>query len=205
MLNREVFDRDPATFSIPNDGVTVVGEPQRPEEWSVLHYELTSFVCEGEYQRGMARVLSTYLQHLARPKQPAVWVSGFYGSGKSHFVRTLQYLWTNVNFPDGAQARGLVRLSVDVSELLTELATEGKRHGGLWAAAGKLGTGPSIQLDILKIVFQSAGLPVHYAPARLVTWLKRKNIYDAVVAGVAQRSADLAACRREGLCDRAEL
>jgi len=192
MLNREVFTKDPTTFAIPNDGVTVVGDPQRPEEWDVLRYELSAFVCEGEYQSGLVRVLSTFLQHLSKPKQPAVWVSGFYGSGKSHFVRVLQYLWNNVTLPDGVQARGLTKLPTEVSELLTELTTEGKRHGGLWAAAGKLGTGPSIQADILKIIFRSAGLPVEYAPARLVTWLKLKGIYDAVAAGVSQRGADFA-------------
>ena len=192
MLNREVFSTDPTTFTIPNDGVTVVGDPQRPQEWDVLRYELTSFVCEGEYQRGLVRVLSTYLTHLAKPKQPAVWVSGFYGSGKSHFVRVLQYLWNNVTLPDGAQARGLIKLPVELNDLLVELSGEGVRHGGLWAAAGKLGTSPNIHLDILRILFRSAGLPVEVAPARLVTWLKLKGIYDAVAAGVSQRGADLA-------------
>ncbi len=192
MLNREVFAKDPTTFTIPNDGVTVVGDPQRPEEWDVLRYELTSFVCEGEYKSGLVRALSTYLGHLAKPKQPAVWVSGFYGSGKSHFVRVLQYLWNNVTLPDGAQARGLIKLPEELSDLLVELTTEGVRYGGLWAAAGKLGTGPSIQADILKVVFRGAGLPIDYAPARLVTWLKLKGIYDAVAAGVSQRGADLA-------------
>ena len=45
---------------------------------------------------------------------------------------------------------------------------------------------------MLKIIFRSAGLPVEYAPARLVTWLKLKGIYDAVAAGVSQRGAALA-------------
>ncbi len=191
MLNREVFIKDPTSFAIPNDGVTVVGDPQKPEEWDVLRYELTAFVCEGEYKRGLARVLSTYISHLSQPKQPAVWVSGFFGSGKSHFVRVLQYLWHNVTFPDGAQARGLATLPTEVNDLLSELTTEGKRHGGLWAAAGRLGSGPSIQLDVLKVLFRSAGVPVDYGPARLVTWLKLKGIYDAVAAGVAHRGADL--------------
>ena len=191
MLNREVFSKDPTTFTIPNDGVTVVGDPRRPEEWDVLRYELTSFVCEGEYQRGLTRVLSTYLGHLAKPKQPAVWVSGFYGSGKSHFVRVLQYLWNNVTLPDGAQVRGLLTLPTEVNDLLVELTTAGVRYGGLWAAAGKLGASPNIHLDMLKILFRSAGLPVEYAPARLVMWLKLKGIYEAVATGVSQRGADL--------------
>ncbi len=188
MQNRVVFAQDPTTFSIPNDGVTVVADPQSPEEWDVLRYELSSFVCDGEYREGLHRILSTYLAHLGKPKQPAVWVSGFYGSGKSHLVRVLQTLWNDVAFPDGAQARGLTKLPADITDLLAELSTAGKREGGLWTAAGKLGAGhASIQLDVLKVVLRSAGLPVQFAPARLVIWLKQKGIYDAVRAGVEQR------------------
>lgn len=188
MQNRVVFAQDPTTFSIPNDGVTVVADPQSPEEWDVLRYELSSFVCDGEYREGLHRILSTYLAHLGKPKQPAVWVSGFYGSGKSHLVRVLQYLWNDVAFPDGAQARGLTKLPADITDLLAELSTAGKREGGLWTAAGKLGAGFSnIQLAVLNIVFRSAGLPIQYAQARLVIWLKQKGIYEAVRAGVEQR------------------
>jgi len=51
-LNREVFSTDPTTTTIPNEGVTKVLEPQTPKEWEVLRYELTHFVCKGEYERG---------------------------------------------------------------------------------------------------------------------------------------------------------
>ena len=102
LLNRELFYRDPTSFAIPNDGVTEVFTPTTPQEWAVLRYELGAFVCEGEYRAGLERVLSSFLGHLGQPKQPAVWASGFYGSGKSHFVRVLQYLWQDLTFPDGA-------------------------------------------------------------------------------------------------------
>ena len=87
--NRELFLVDPTTFTIPNEGVAKIYEPQTEEQWAVLRYELNRFVCEGEYRRGLERVLSTFLTNLNNPEQPAVWVSGFYGSGKSHFVRWL--------------------------------------------------------------------------------------------------------------------
>jgi hypothetical protein len=191
MLNKELFTRDPTSFTIPNDGVTVVGDPQKPEEWEVLRYELSAFVCEGEYKDGLGRILSTFLGHLQQPKQPAVWVSGFYGSGKSHLVRVLQYLWNDITFPDDARARGLVRLSPEITDPLAELTTKGTQQGGLWAAAGKLGIGRCMQADILKILFLSAGLPVDYGAARLVIWMKTKGIYEAVAAEVARRGADL--------------
>jgi len=183
-LNREVFFTDPTEASIPNDGVTKVGVPETAEQWEVLRYELQSFVCEGEYERGLDRILSTFLSNLGKPTQPAVWVSGFYGSGKSHLVRVLEYLWRNVELPDGAAARSLVRLPTEIDTQLAELQTAGRREGGLWAAAGTLGAGAgdNVRLALLGIAFRAAGLPDQYQPARLAIYLKQNSYFDAVAA-----------------------
>ncbi len=141
MINREVFARDPIENSIPNDGVSKVGWPETPADWAVLRYELSTFVCEGEYRRGLEMILGTYLRNLNKPVQPAVWVSGFYGSGKSHLVRVLEFLWRDVPFPDGATARSLVDLPAEILEHLRELTTASRQAGGLWSAAGTLGAG----------------------------------------------------------------
>jgi len=180
--NRDVFFVDPTTYAIPNNGVAKVIDPRTDEEWAVLRYELSNFVCEGEYYRGLELILSTYLTHLSREEQPAVWISGFYGSGKSHFARVLEYLWRDTVFPEGAKARNLVNLPQDILDLLVELTTVGKREGGLWSAAGTLGAGAgnSARLALLSILFRSAGLPEQYAPARFVVWLKQNGFYEDV-------------------------
>src|SRR6185312_7650126 len=106
-LNREVFDKDPLTWTMPNNGVAAVAESANAENDEVLKYELRTFVCEGEYGRGLEKILRSYLENIGKPTQPAVWVSGFYGSGKSHLVKMLRYLWTDIQFTDGSTARSL--------------------------------------------------------------------------------------------------
>src|SRR5216683_1651859 len=194
MKNRDVFIDDPTTYTIPNNGVTKVIDPRTAEEWKVLRYELEHFVCEGEYHRGLALILSTYIDNLPKAEQPAVWVSGFYGSGKSHFVRVLEYLWRDTQFPDGASARGLTKLPNDIADLLRELSTAGRREGGLWSAAGTLGSGAgkSVRLALLSIMFRSADLPEQYAPARFVIWLMQNGYYRDVKAGVEQSGQNFA-------------
>ena len=190
--NYEVFEKDPRSFTIPNEGVTKIFDPHTDKEWAVLRYELSSFVCEGEYQKGLERVLSSFLGNLNNPEQPAVWVSGFYGSGKSHFVRVLEYLWRDVELPDGARASSLVKLPSDIKELFRELKTAGKRAGGLWSAAGTLGAsaGNSVRLALLAIAFRSADLPEKYPLARFVIWLKQYGYYDVVKSFVEQQGKE---------------
>ncbi len=89
LLNRDVFRNDPTQHSLQNNGVSQV------DDTAALRYELETFVCEGEYEKGLDRILTTYLSHLDLNMQPSAWVSGFYGSGKSHLVKILEALWTN--------------------------------------------------------------------------------------------------------------
>ncbi|WP_166395201.1 BREX system P-loop protein BrxC [Rubrobacter marinus] len=182
MRNREVFVKDPLKTTIPNDGVAKLGEPSTEQEWEVLRYELSTFVCKGEYERGLDKMLSSYLANLGKATQPAAWVSGFYGSGKSHLVRVLEFLWRDVAFPDGATAHGLVDLPDGIREHLRELTTIGRRGGGLWSVAGTLGAGAgdSVRLSILSIVLQNAGLPGQYAQGRFVLWLKQNDLFDTL-------------------------
>jgi hypothetical protein len=192
-LVREVLARDPSSWSIPNLGVAKVGQPRTDEEWSILRYELDAFVAEGEYATGLERILRSYLTNLDKPSQPAVWISGFYGSGKSHLIRVLESLWSDRIFPDGARARGLVHLPDEIEAEFRELATRGQQFGGRFAAAGTLSAGgTSVGISILAITFAAAGLPEDYAQARFVLWLRDQNLLDPVQANLrdAGRSLD---------------
>jgi hypothetical protein len=178
--NRELFYRDPTETKIPNDGVAKVLRPTTVQQWDVLRWELRSFVCDGQYARGLERVLNSFLTNLSQAEQPAAWVSGFYGSGKSHLVRVLEYLWRDVELPGGDRARDLVTLPDDVRDHLTELSTAGKRLGGAWSAAGTLASGKSdaVRLAFLSVLFESAGLPEEYARARFTIWARENGYLD---------------------------
>jgi hypothetical protein len=185
-LNRELFVEDPVEHEIPNLGVAKVLIPETEEELAVLRWELSHFVCEGEYEHGLQRILESFTRNLDKDAQPAAWVSGFYGSGKSHLVRVLQYLWTDFTFPDGSTAQGLVNLPKSVSDPLGDLRTIGKREGGLWAAAGTLGAGAgdSVRLAFLGIILRAAGLPEKVEPAQFVLWLHKEKLIDDVRTAV---------------------
>jgi len=176
-----------------NNGVAVVKDAVTPEELKTLRFELKTFVCEGEYSKGLEKILRTYIGSLDRPEQPAVWVSGFYGSGKSHLGKDLRYLWNDYEFPeDKARARGLTNLSTEVADLLKELTTAGKRLGGLHAASGTLRgeLGDNVRLSVLNIIFKSVGLPPKYPVARFVMWLRDNGKLDAVKGRVTKAGRD---------------
>lgn len=185
-INNELFTRRPLDFEIPNDGVTNIDRPDDSNQWKVLEYELTSFVCEGEYEHGLQRILDSYIRHRGSTTQPAVWVSGFYGSGKSHLVRVLQHLWADTAFPNGASARGLANLPQSIRDQLIELSIIGKRDGAHpWSAAGALDrSGDILNAVFLSIVLGAAGLPTRIAPAQVALWLASKGELDAVRAHV---------------------
>ncbi len=196
MKNRDVYAKDPVENKLLNEGVAEVSEfihaadisdEDREKELRTLRYELETFVCDGEYARGLEKILRTCIDAVDQPQQPGVWVSGFYGSGKSHLVKMLRALWANIVFtPDKATARGLAKVPPSVSDLLRELDTTARQVGGLHAASGKLGAGAgdNTRMAVLGIVFRSVGLSEQYPMARFELWLKEQKFYDTVRAAV---------------------
>ena len=180
MKNRDIYFNDPTTLQILNQGVAKVSEigqetnEERDRRVRTLRFELETFVCDGEYAKGMARILAAYLEGLKLEEQQAAWVSGFFGSGKSHLVKVLRYLWEDYRFEDGATARSLVKLPTEVGDLLAELSNRSKSCGGLRAAAGTLGAGDmgNVRLAFIQLILRAAGLPENTAQAKFILWLR---------------------------------
>ncbi len=189
LKNSDVFMKSPVSYTLPNDGVAKVIEPQTEKEWEVARYELENFVCEGSYHEGLRCILESYLANLSQPTQQAVWVHGFYGCGKSQLVRILEFLWRDLCFPDGATARGIARIPDDIRDALTELSNAGRLYGGLWSAAGTLGAGVSAEprAAMLGIILRSAGLPERIHEAEFDMWLRQEGIHDSIRAGLERQ------------------
>ena len=189
MKNRDVFQTDPASYRIVNQGVSkIVFPPPNTLSIDTLKGEVSTFVSDGEYGRGLVRILEAFLRDVGKANQSCVWISGFYGSGKSHLANMLCALWTDYSFSDGANASGLVQgMPDDVAAVLRELRNAAKRGGGVHAAGGTLGGGPdSPILAALGIVLQSVGLPVDFRAARVAFWLEDEGILSTVQKRLAK-------------------
>ena len=179
MKNKELFTLNPDENNLINDGVVEINTAKDELGLKIIRHELKTFVCEGEYQRGLYRILDTYLKNLDQPKQPAVWVSGFFGSGKSHLVKMLGYLWEDFRFPNGDTARTLKPLPADVSDLFVELERKQNIYGKL-SVSGTLKDFPSadIRYSFLQLFLNALGLPQQYHHFKFVYWAKQEGIYD---------------------------
>lgn len=193
MQNRELFLRDPLSSALMNNGQARINDGQTEQELLTLKEELTNFVCEGQYEDGAIRILESYIRHFGGTSQPAAWVSGFFGSGKSHLLKMLCHLWVDTEFPDGSRARSLPRDLPDALVAnLKELDTLGRRYGGLHSASGTLpsGANESVRLTVLGMIFRSKGLPEKFAQAKFCLYLKNNGFYDKVKAAVESKGKD---------------
>lgn len=196
MKIRDTLQRDPATHPLVNQGQVRIADRTTDREVQELQGELSTFVCEGQYAEGIQRILSSFLTCQSQTSQRAAWVSGFFGSGKSHLLKMLCHLWQDTRFPDGSTARGLVpALPEDIRALLRELDTQGKRSGGLLAAAGALpgGTTDNVRLTVLAVLLRGAGFPEQYAQARFVLWLHERGFLEQVRSSVEQAGKEWSA------------
>ena len=89
MLIKDLFERD-ITREI--QGVIKVGQ----NDESSRYHELEEYVVTRELLKHLSLFYDNYRKSLERPTdQMGVWISGFFGSGKSHFLKILSYLLDN--------------------------------------------------------------------------------------------------------------
>lgn len=194
MKIHQLLDRDPRASALANGGqarITASTDDRANEE---LRAELETFVCDGQYGDALERILQSYLTQLDRPRQNAAWVSGFFGSGKSHLLKMLGHLWVDTKFTDGSSARSLVRgLPDEILMALRELDTQATRSKKpAIAAAGTLpsGSGDHVRLTVLSIVLRACKLPDQYPQAQFCFWLRENGYLDKVRGAVEGAGKD---------------
>lgn len=196
MKVHQLLDRDPRASALANGGqarITASADARAMEE---LRAELETFVCDGQYGDALERILRSYLTQLDRPRQNAAWVSGFFGSGKSHLLKMLGHLWVDTKFQDGSTARSLVRgLPDEIIASLRELDTQAARTGKpALAASGTLpsGSGDHVRLTVLSVVLRACGLPEQYPQAQFCFWLREQGYLERVRRAVEDAGKDWA-------------
>lgn len=200
MKVHEVLDRDPRGARLANNGQARIDADGAGSGFAddgaakILREELETFVCDGRFGDGLQRILDRYLTNLSSSRQDAAWVSGFFGSGKSHLLKMAAHLWSNTSFGDGATARGLVggRLPGDVEAALRELDTQARRAGTrpVAAAGTLLGGNDWVRRTVLEIILRSRGWPPQYAQAVFCFWLRDEGRLDAVRGAVEKSGRD---------------
>ena len=195
MKIHDVLDRDPRTARLANGGQARIADNADEPAMKELRAELETFVCDGQFGDALQRILDRYLANLGTPKQESAWVSGFFGSGKSHLIKMLTHLWVNTEFSDGATARGLVRggLPDEVRAQLRELDTHAHRAGrSPVAAAGTMlgGSVDHVRHTVLSILLRARGWPAQYPQARFCFWLRERGLLDGVRAAVETEGKD---------------
>jgi len=94
MKIQNLFERD--IFRAIN-GVVKADQLDESSVWQ----ELDEFVVTRELDQHLRKFFSVYCDSIKNPNDPdvagkiGVWVSGFFGSGKSHFIKVLSYLLGN--------------------------------------------------------------------------------------------------------------
>src|SRR3954469_2547811 len=94
MKNKNLFERD--NFR-PINGVVKADQLDESSVWQ----ELDEFVITKELDGHLRKFTSWYLEGIEGGKAPdpagkmGIWISGFFGSGKSHLLKVLSYLLRN--------------------------------------------------------------------------------------------------------------
>ena len=75
MKNRDLYLKDPIDNQLANNGVAEVKDDLSDQALKTLRYELDTFVCDGEYEKGLDKILGTFLKKLdTGNEQPGVWI-----------------------------------------------------------------------------------------------------------------------------------
>lgn len=89
MIIKDLFKKD---IGRPIQGVVTIGNEDEEQKWQ----ELEEYVCTDEIIKSFRTFFRRYRESIATPTEKmGVWITGFFGSGKSHFLKILGYILEN--------------------------------------------------------------------------------------------------------------
>lgn len=89
MIIKDVFEKD---ITRPIQGVVTIGNEDEKQK----KQELEEYVCTDEITKCFRTFFRKYRESISKPTpQMGVWITGFFGSGKSHFLKLLGYILEN--------------------------------------------------------------------------------------------------------------
>lgn len=89
MIIKELFKKD---IDRSIQGVVTIGNEDEEQKWQ----ELEEYVCTDEITRSFRTFFRKYRESINTPTEKmGVWITGFFGSGKSHFLKILGYILEN--------------------------------------------------------------------------------------------------------------
>lgn len=129
MKINELFNKD---INRPINGVVKADQTEN----DTVFVELDEYVITGELDKHFNHFFEAYMPSIRDPKAKALsgklgmWVSGFFGSGKSHFIKILSYLLQNTEATKGQTTR-------TATDFFRDKVTDGILMGEIDAAVTK--------------------------------------------------------------------
>jgi len=91
MIIKDLFKND---IWRPIQGVVTIGNEDEKQK----QQELDEYVCTDEITKSFRTFFRRYRESIAQPTEKiGVWITGFFGSGKSHFLKIIGYILENEN------------------------------------------------------------------------------------------------------------
>ena len=179
MKIQTLFEKDPRRTLPPVVKIDV-------HEGDIVGSEVEEYVVTDQIRESMNDIVDRFLESRAgRPSEVCAWISGFFGSGKSHFLKMLGYILTNkkVKLSSGAE--------MGVAEYF------GQKHGisGTQILAKELKTRglfvymldfdrtkePDLSRFLFRILLRELGFSEIFWVAEVERMLKRKGLLDRFV------------------------
>ena len=112
MKIKDIFEKD---INRDINGVIKADQTDDQSKWT----ELDEYVITKEVDDHLRGFFSRYIEAIENPKNPSivnkvgVWITGFFGSGKSHFIKILSYLLENKPVVNGKETKKPVDFFAD--------------------------------------------------------------------------------------------